>query len=241
MPDGRRSERQRVYELVAAKLPSHLKIRRCCSELSARLHWLSLVFKENKMYRLFEHIFLGLALGYDVEQSWTQALKPQFWDPMVRDGQWAWIMVVPIGLLFYAAYIQKFAWMNRIIFGIIFGLTAGTAFQDFSQRFIPQVQKSFKPLVPPPSIPGDHYAALHAVSFVLNNVLFLAILISVLVYFFFAFEQKNKLIQKIAFSGRWVLMFAFGAMFGSTIMTRMALLIDRMYFLFVDWLRLAPR
>jgi hypothetical protein len=32
-------------------------------------------------------------------------------------------------------------------------------------------------------------------------------------------------------------MFAFGAIFGSTIMTRMALLIDRVYFLLHDWLR----
>ena len=33
-------------------------------------------------------------------------------------------------------------------------------------------------------------------------------------------------------------MFSFGAIFGSTIMTRMALLIDRMYFIFHDWLHL---
>ena len=49
---------------------------------------LSLVFKENKLYRLFEHIYLGLALGYDVEITWTEVLRPQLWDPMVRDGQW---------------------------------------------------------------------------------------------------------------------------------------------------------
>ena len=53
---------------------------------------LSLVFKENRFYRLFEHIFLGLALGYDLEFTWTTVLKPQFWDPMTHDGQWAWIM-----------------------------------------------------------------------------------------------------------------------------------------------------
>ena len=56
---------------------------------------LSRVFKENKFYRLFEHIFLGLALGYGVEITWTEVLRPQFWDPMVHDGQWAWIMTVP--------------------------------------------------------------------------------------------------------------------------------------------------
>ncbi|MEO7717678.1 MAG: hypothetical protein ABIY70_15880 [Capsulimonas sp.] len=201
---------------------------------------LSLVFKENKFYRLFEHIFLGLALGYEVQQTWTRVLKPQFWDPMMVDGQWAWIMTVPVGLMFYGIYTQRFAWMSRLLFGIFFGLAAGTVFQDFCQGFMPQVSKSFKPLVPPHPAAGVAHSTLHDVSFVLNNALFMVILVSVVVYFFFAFEQKNKAVQGTARFGRFVLMFAFGGIFGSTIMTRMALLIDRMYFLFVEWLRLAP-
>ena len=202
---------------------------------------LSLVFKENRFYRLFEHVFLGLALGYDLELTWTTILKPEFWDPMVQDGQWPWIMTVPVGLMFYGIYTQRFAWMSRLVFGIFFGLAAGTVFQDFAGRFMPQVTKSFaakKSLIPPPSVPGDPYASVHAVSFVLNNALFLAIFVSVLVYFLFAFDQKNRAVLGTAKFGRWVLMFSFGAIFGSTIMTRMALLIDRMYFLFHDWLRL---
>ena len=202
---------------------------------------LSLVFKENRFYRLFEHIFLGLALGYDLEFTWTSVLRPQFWDPMVQDGQWAWIMTVPVGLMFYGVYTQRFAWMSRLIFGIFFGLAAGTIFQDFSGRVMPQVLKSFSPkksLIPPPPAPGDTHILLHQISFVLNNALFLAIVVAVLVYFLFAFDQKNKAVLWTAQFGRWVLMFSFGAIFGSTIMTRMALLIDRMYFIFHDWLRL---
>lgn len=199
---------------------------------------LSLVFKENRFYRLFEHIFLGLALGYDLYITISTILKPQFWDPMVHDGQWAWIMTVPVGLMFYGIYTQRFSWMSRLIFGIFFGLAAGTIFRDFSQRFMPQVTKSFKPLVPPPPLPGEHHVLLHQVSFVLNNSLFLIMLVSVLVYFLFAFEQKNRAVRGTAQLGRWVLMFSFGAIFGSTIMTRMALLIDRMYFLFHDWLQI---
>lgn len=202
---------------------------------------LSLVFKENKFYRLFEHIFLGLALGYDLFFTWTSVLRPQWWDPMVGAGgepaQWVWIMALPVGLMFYGIYSQRFAWMSRLIFGVFFGLAAGTVFQGFAQGFIPQVVKSFKPLVPPPPVPSDPHALLHQVSFVLNNVLFIAILLCVLVYFLFAFEQRNRAVQTTARAGRLFLMFAFGAIFGSTIMTRMALLIDRMYFLFHDWLQ----
>jgi len=115
---------------------------------------LSLVFKENRFYRLFEHIFLGLALGYDLEFTWTTVLRPQWWDPMTQDGQWAWIMVLPVGLMFYGVYTQRFAWMSRLIFGVFFGLAAGTVFQDYSGRVVPQVTRSFAPsksLIPPPA------------------------------------------------------------------------------------------
>jgi len=202
---------------------------------------LSLVFKENKLYRLFEHIYLGLALGYDVETTWTEALRPQLWDPIVHDGQWVWVLTIPVGLMFYGVYTRRFEWMSRLVFGIFFGAAAGTVFQDMCQRFVPQVRKSFKPLVPPPPHPGDIHATLHAVSYVLNNALFITILVCVITYFFFAFDIKNKVLLLMARSGRLVLMFAFGALFGATIMTRMALLIDRMYFIFVDWLQWAPK
>jgi hypothetical protein len=197
---------------------------------------LSLAFKENRFYRLFQHIFLGLALGYEVTQTWTRVMRPLLWDSIVKDGYWAWIMAVPFGLMFYGIYTKRFSWMSRLIYGVFFGLAAGTVFQDFCQGFMPQVVKSFKPLYPPPNAHG-----MQAFSAVANNALFIAILVCVLVYFFFAFDIKNKIVLGMAKSGRLVLMFAFGAMFGATIMTRMALLIDRMYYLFVDWLRLAPK
>jgi protein-S-isoprenylcysteine O-methyltransferase Ste14 len=56
-------------------------------------------------------------------------------------------------------------------------------------------------------------------------------------YFLFAFEQKSKAVRNFALTGRWLIMIGFGAIFGSTIMTRFALLVDRMYFLLIEWMR----
>ena len=52
----------------------------------------SLVFRENKLYRLFEHLFLGLATGYSLATTWTQVLRGKWWDPMIGQGYWIWIM-----------------------------------------------------------------------------------------------------------------------------------------------------
>ena len=59
----------------------------------------SLVYKENKLFRFFEHLFLGLAAGYTVQTNWTDILRPQWWDPMVKDGQWYWVIIAPISLI----------------------------------------------------------------------------------------------------------------------------------------------
>lgn len=192
----------------------------------------SLVFRENKLYRLFEHLFLGLATGYSLATTWTQVLRSKWWDPMVIHGEWIWILVLPMGLMFYGVYTKKYAWMARLIFGFYFGTTAGTVFQQFSGEYVPQVAASFKPL----AAAGPMHAALFVT--LLNNWIFLIILICVLVYFFFAFEQNSPVIKRTSAAGRVMLMIAFGAIFGSTIMTREALLIDRVRYLLLDWLQL---
>lgn len=192
----------------------------------------SLIFRENKLYRLFEHIFIGLAMGYSLAITWTQVLRPKWWDPMTHDGIWIWALVIPIGLMFYGIYTKKYSWMARMIFGFYFGMSAGTVFQGFASEYIPQVTSSFKPLI------WAGPATRAAERGVINNWIFLVILISVLTYFFFAFEQKNIAVKKTAGFGRAMLMVAMGGMFGATIMTREALLIDRVRFLLIDWLQI---
>ena len=111
----------------------------------------SFVFKENKFYRLFEHIFIGIAAGYGLAVTWTDVLRAMWWNPMVADGAWWWAFVIPLGMMFYGIYTTKFAWQSRLIFGVFFGLTAGTVFQGFCGVYIPQIRSSFRPLIPHPS------------------------------------------------------------------------------------------
>lgn len=176
---------------------------------------------------------MGLATGYGLAVTWTDVLRPTWWDPMVPGGQWEWILIVPLGAMFYTVFVPRLAWMSRMIFGLFFGIAAGQSFQGFASQYVPQVAKTFKPILP-------HAAAVGAVSpaQAFNNFLFIVIVICVMTYFFFAFEQNNRIVRNTATTGRWLVMIALGAVFGSTIMTREALLIDRFRFLLFEWLKL---
>jgi hypothetical protein len=195
----------------------------------------SLIYRENRLYRLFEHLFIGLAAGFTIKTIWTETLKPQWWVPMTRDGQWPWIFAFFGGLMFYTIYSKKYSWMSRIAIGVLLGAVSGQIFQQFAGEYIPQIRNTFKPILHPPIPPGS---GLTALGIGLNNLLFVVIVVCVLTYFLFSIEQKNRVIAGTARTGRLMLMFAFGAIFGSTVMARMALLIDRVWFLMHDWLRL---
>ena len=109
---------------------------------------------------------------------------------------------------------------------------------------------SMKPMLPNttehlfrPSVDGLTGAPLAAIrntvypSQAVDNILFTITILSVLSYFLFSFEVKAKVIAKTQLTGRWLLMIGFGAIFGSTVMMRFALLIDRMHFIFIEFLK----
>lgn len=198
----------------------------------------SILYKENKVFRFFEHLFIGIATGYTIYITWNDTLKPKWWVPMAEKGEWWWAFALPAGLLFYMIYSKKHAWMSRLIFGLFFGAAAGRAFQGFAALYFPQIRSAINiPLLNPPeaSLPDAYW--ITPFSAVVNNLLYLVIVVSVTTYFLFSFEQKGKVVPAVSRFGRYVLMFSFGAIFGSTIMARMGLLIGRMYFLIHDWIQ----
>ncbi len=189
----------------------------------------SLLYKENPVYRFFEHLFIGLATGYALSVTWNEILRPKWWEPMAgsgaEGGQWWLMFAFLLGLLYYTLYIRKLAWMSRLLIGVMMGVGAGLAFQGFVSTYSPQIAAAFTPL-----LPGQGLSVFQ----LFNNWVILLTLIAVMTYFFFAFEQQNKAVQKTAKAGRWLLMISFGAIFGQTVMARMALASGRLNFLLND-------
>ena len=188
----------------------------------------SILYKENPFYRLFEHIFIGLATGYGIYMTISQVLYPLWWERMTKEGQWWWIFAFLAGMMFYFVYSRRHAWISRIIFGVFMGFSAGLTFKAFATEYVPQIAASFKPL---------HGNGLDGWA-IANNVVFLVVLLTAMAYFFFSIDHRRASVRVVSGTGRWFLMFAFGAIFGATVGSRMSLLIGRINFLVVDWLHI---
>jgi len=184
----------------------------------------SILYRENVVFRFLEHLYVGLAMGYLVFTAWAMVLEPLWWKPMVKELKWTWAFALPAGTLWYLIYSRRYVWMSRLIIMTALGVASGYAFNWFANLVIPQLSAAIER-------PLYHQGALQ-----ISNIIAAITLICVLVYFFFSFEQKSRVVQGTAATGRWLMMVAFGAMFGTTVMARVSLFIGRLQFLMGDWL-----
>lgn len=208
----------------------------------------SFLIKENPLYRFFEHLFIGIAAGLGTVLAIRNFLWPNILVPMLGldivvypDGSQSkeynsffllYLLPLAFGLLYYCSYSKKYSWLSKLVIGFTLGMSGGIAFKAFFSEWIPQIASSFKPLVVRECVEGV-CAFNWWQSF--ENIVFLVTLFSVMYYFFFSFERHGKAGERFAYTGRWLMMICFGAFFGSTVMARMALLVERVQFLLIDW------
>lgn len=190
----------------------------------------SLLYRENPVYRFFEHMYIGLAAGYSLGPLGVDILYRYWITPIWVQGQWAWAFLVPFGMYLYFIYSERYGWVSRLVIGALVGTSAGLFFQEFASRYVVQLSSTLsRPLWMSSANPDVSLFG------VLTNWIFILILASVLVYFTFSYPQKG-VVKHIATAGRWFLMIGLGAIFGNTVMARMALLIGRIHYLLSDWL-----
>ena len=146
----------------------------------------SILYKENKVYRFFEHLYVGLAAGWILRNAWVSVLYPMWWQRIVTEGRWWWFFCLPLGLLMFLIYNKKHNWMARISIGLVLGFNAGQQFQQFSGLYYKQISTTFKPLLPQAA---QGTAKAVSLSGALNNLIFLCVLVCVMVYFFFSFAN----------------------------------------------------
>ena len=186
---------------------------------------LSFLYRDNPLYKVAEHLYVGISAGFAVIYIWSFDVYPMLVDAFrthlsQRNYVEAWVLVVPalLGLAMLCRPIPKLAVLSRWPLSFTIGIGSGLGLIASVQGYLlPQVSDTLRPLVR------------------VNNALMSIGVIATLVYFYFSREHKGAL-GAISRVGIIFIMVAFGAAFGYTVMARVSLLIGRVYFLFHDWL-----
>ncbi len=189
----------------------------------------SFLYKDNPLFKLAEHLYVGVSVGYTIVKAYDTVLVHLVVKPIVEQGEISLLIPVAIGMLMLTRYVPKAAWMSRYAFAFIVGMGAGLAIpRTISSFILKQVEDTIRPLLSLAGSDGVTFSMnlLNPASN-LNAIIILLGVSSVLFYFFFSIEHAG-VGKAVARTGIMFLMISFGAAFGYTVMARMSLLIGRL-------------
>lgn len=197
----------------------------------------SFLYKDNPFYRLAEHLFVGVSLGYGVVLAVYQGIIPFAYEPLKKAftggdlTQFVTIIPIIIGLLFFSRLIPKYSWFIRYPIAILIGIGSGVAIPRSMRAMIfEQINGTLRPFSNLGNLGGWE---------IFSAILMFVGVICTLTYFFFSVEHKG-MVGSMSKIGIIFLMIGFGSAFGNTVMGRVSLLIQRVDFLLSDWLHIIP-
>jgi hypothetical protein len=174
---------------------------------------------DNPLFKFAEHLFIGISAAHAVVMGY-QNIQEMAWKPLIAGKA---VMLVPLvlGLLLNTRFVKDWSGLSRIPIAFLTGLAAALAIRGaLDASFIRQILATMVPIT--------------------NFSVFLtmAMVATTISYFFFTTGSQLAPVRVSAQVGRWVMMVAFGAAFGNTVMARMSLVIGRLQFLFRTWIHL---
>ncbi|MCX7017886.1 MAG: hypothetical protein WCK47_03800 [bacterium] len=207
----------------------------------------SFLYRDNPVYKIAEHLYIGIAAGYTFYQAFRTTIYPnlvqhmidgaqkiQAGDPAGWQMQWRFGAFV-LGMLMLSRLVPSWSWVSRWPMALVVGAFAGLNLIGYARaNLVDQISATMIPLAGrmpgvngmlpllPQASPGD--------SSIINHLVLVVGVISVLTYFFFS-KQQNKPLRRIGVVGIWFVMITFGATYGSIVLARVSLLIGRVYIL----------
>ncbi len=189
----------------------------------------SFLYKDNPLYKLAEHIAVGVSVGFLVVNYYYTVFMPKVWDNVVHRGQFDYLIPLIFGLLLYTRFVPKWGWISRWSLAFLLGAGSGMSIPaNLESRVLKQIEGSLASLWVPVS--GDIWSTILQT---LVSIFLVGGTIACLVFFLFSVEHKGG-VGKFAYFGRICIMAGFGASFGYTVMARVSLLIGRVQFLTQD-------
>ncbi len=184
----------------------------------------SFVFRDNFIFKISQYTFIGVAAGHYIVMG-VKNVRDYGWSKLAG-GEMIYIIVFVLGLMLYFRYSRQYYWVYRYPIAFLVGNGVGISIRaGIHSDFIIQIKETATSLVA--ATPMDTFNAI---------VIFVGV-ITALSHFIFTYEGMHKgalgVVPKV---GRWMMLMAFGASFGNTVMTRFGMYQGRILFLLRDWL-----
>ncbi len=205
----------------------------------------SFLYRDNPLYKLAEHIFVGAAAAYAMALGFWTTLWPnaiarlvpaaaRVTDPAAAPGSSDPVVLIPLalGLLMLCRLHPRLAWLSGWPTAFAIGTSAGyNLVRVLRSNFVAQIESGMRPsLAVAAGGRLDAGASLSAIVVLVGTV-------CGLVYFIYTREHRGVL-GRMARVGILFMMVTFGTTFGYTVMSRVALLVSRFRFLLGSWLGL---
>ena len=197
---------------------------------------LSYLYADNPFYKLAEHLFVGISIGYVIVIQYFEVLKPNLIDRLGNEalGMSRAIYVIPLVLVLFLflRLSKRFSWLARISIAFIIGIYAGVNVPAIANTdLVAQLGSTIERVTTFATEVGDSRLGVGAELWnqwdkALGLFVLVVGMIAGLVYFFFSIEHKGP-VGAVARVGVWVLMVGFGASFGYTVQGRISLAIGR--------------
>lgn len=201
----------------------------------------SYLLGDNALFRLAEHIFVGVAVGYTAVVVFHNILAPKLLIPIaesLREGDWArlqWLLVPSLlGLLLLTKSFKRampVSWLGSFSVALLMGVGAALAIGGtLFGTLLPQVNATADVL---------RYVPRYGLGLGLfSGILVLVGTSGVLLHFYFNASResrlarvRNWLTRNWGGLGRWFIFVAFGALLATTFLSRLSLLVGRIEFL----------
>ncbi|MDQ3023013.1 MAG: hypothetical protein M3R04_01315 [bacterium] len=196
----------------------------------------SFLYKDNPVYKVAEHLFLGVSLGYGLSlyywnNVFPQAIGPLFYPAPNEEPNYLVLIPMTLGLFVLLRMVPKLSWLSRSAFAVYIGGSSGILVPSvMAGTFLPQLVDTMQPLW----VAGGVSSGIPFAWEIVTRLLILAGVFCTLLYFFYSIEHKGAA-GTISRIGVFFIMLGFGASFGNTVMARVSLLIGRFQFLLYDW------
>ena len=185
----------------------------------------SFVFRDNIVFKVAQYTFIGVAAGHAIVMGVKNIINYGW--VHLAGGAYIYVVVFILGILLYARFSKEYYWLYRYPIAFMVGNGIGISIRAaIHSDFIKNIAATASPLVA--TAPMD----------TINNILIFVGCIAALSHFVFTYEGIHKgTLGYVPKLGRWMMLMAFGASFGNTVMTRFGMYQGRILFLLRDWLQ----